>query len=189
MLLLLEMAITDEKVEEATRETNRANSFTEQIMVQLSENKALGELHSKREWATTLLAVASVAYLVITLSSLVLLSCKAAKQEDIKALETNYQQEIEQLMKTAKKEDRGTQRERQENVQDKLELTELMENSRKTSYTQRQKTEIKELNLIRAIAYLSLIASCVFSPLLELHTKFCIQSFREMEATVAKLEA
>ena len=92
-------------------------------------------------------------------------------------------------MKTAKKEDRGTQRERQENVQDKLELTELMENSRKTSYTQRQKTEIKELNLIRAIAYLSLIASCVFSPLLELHTKFCIQSFREMEATVAKLEA
>ena len=46
-------------------------------------------------------------------------------------------------MKTAKKDERAQpQNNKQENVQEKLELAQLMDNSRKTSFTQRQKIEI-----------------------------------------------
>ena len=156
-------------------------------MASLGENQELAGLRGTRDWTTTLLAAGAVTYLIITLTSLILLSCKVGRSEDAKSLETNYQQEIEQLMKTAKKEDQN-QQERQENVQDKLDLTELMENSRKSSYTRQQKQEIKDLNLIRAVAYLSLVAGCVLSPLLELHIKCCYNIFSEMEATVNKIE-
>ena len=48
--------------------------------------------------------------------------------------------------------------------------------------------EIQELNLVRAIAYLSLIAGCVLAPLHELHLKFCSRYYSEMEDIVVKLE-
>lgn len=89
-------------------------------------------MRGRRDWTTPLLVVGAVTYLIITLTSLILLSCKVGKSEDLKSLETNYQQEIEQLMKTAKKEDQN-QQDGQQNVQDKLDLTELMENTRKAS--------------------------------------------------------
>ena len=48
--------------------------------------------------------------------------------------------------------------------------------------------EIKELNVIRAVAYLSLIAGCVLAPLIELHWKFCSTHHAVMEDIVAKIE-
>ena len=89
-------------------------------------------MRGRRDWTTPLLVVGLVSYLIITLTSLILLSCKVGKSEELKSLETNYQQEIEQLMKTAKKEDQN-QQDGQQNVQDKLDLTEIMENTRKAT--------------------------------------------------------